>query len=192
MIKAVLISIQPKYCELIASGKKTIEVRKTAPKLETPFKCYIFCTSVKNMSLAKYVEIHRATSGRIDDWHGKVIAEYVCDRIDTMIGLLSKTHNPSDKEEVERNTCLTVQEITKYLKPKNSGFGMGYGWHITDLKIYDKPKELWEFKKAGYMTEEQWLYALYPNTHCHYADWAKKFELTRPPQSWCYCEELSE
>ena len=41
MNKSVLISIQPKWCELIASGKKTIEVRKTAPKLETPFKCYI-------------------------------------------------------------------------------------------------------------------------------------------------------
>ena len=44
MRKSVLISIQPKWCELIANGKKTIEVRKTKPKLETPFKCYIYCT----------------------------------------------------------------------------------------------------------------------------------------------------
>lgn len=43
-MKSVLISIQPKWCELIASGKKTIEVRKTKPKLETPFKVYIYCT----------------------------------------------------------------------------------------------------------------------------------------------------
>ena len=43
-MKSVLISIQPKWCELIASGKKTVEVRKTKPKLETPFKCYIYCT----------------------------------------------------------------------------------------------------------------------------------------------------
>ena len=42
--KAVLISIQPKWCELISNGKKTIEVRKTRPMLETPFKCYIYCT----------------------------------------------------------------------------------------------------------------------------------------------------
>lgn len=34
--KAVLLSIQPKWCGLIASGKKTIEVRKTRPKIETP------------------------------------------------------------------------------------------------------------------------------------------------------------
>lgn len=46
-MKSVLISIQPKWCELIASGKKTIEMRKTAPKLETPFKCYIYMTATK-------------------------------------------------------------------------------------------------------------------------------------------------
>ena len=43
-MKSVLISIKPKWCELIVSGKKTVEVRKTKPKLETPFKCYIYCT----------------------------------------------------------------------------------------------------------------------------------------------------
>ena len=36
-MKAVLMSIKPKWCEKIFSGEKTIEVRKTAPK-ETPFK----------------------------------------------------------------------------------------------------------------------------------------------------------
>ena len=32
-MKKVLISIHPKWCKLIFSGEKTIEVRKTAPKL---------------------------------------------------------------------------------------------------------------------------------------------------------------
>ena len=44
MSKAVMLSIRPKWCEKIASGEKTIEVRKTRPKLETPFKCYIYET----------------------------------------------------------------------------------------------------------------------------------------------------
>ena len=43
MSKAVLISIRPKWCEKIANGNKTIEVRKTRPKMDTPFKCYIYC-----------------------------------------------------------------------------------------------------------------------------------------------------
>ena len=44
MSKAALISIKPKWCEKIANGDKTIEVRKTRPKMNTPFKCYIYCT----------------------------------------------------------------------------------------------------------------------------------------------------
>lgn len=44
MSKAVMLSIRPKWCEKIASGEKTIEVRKTKPKLDTPFKCYIYET----------------------------------------------------------------------------------------------------------------------------------------------------
>ena len=44
MSKAVMLSIRPKWCEKIASGEKTIEVRKTRPKLDTPFKVYIYCT----------------------------------------------------------------------------------------------------------------------------------------------------
>ena len=44
MSKAVMLSIRPKWVEKIANGEKTIEVRKTRPKLDTPFKCYIYCT----------------------------------------------------------------------------------------------------------------------------------------------------
>ena len=46
-MQAIMISIHPKWCELIASGKKTVEVRKTRPKIETPFKCYIYETKGK-------------------------------------------------------------------------------------------------------------------------------------------------
>lgn len=46
-MKCVMLSIRPKWCEKIASGEKTIEVRKSAPK-EVPFKCYIYCTKAKS------------------------------------------------------------------------------------------------------------------------------------------------
>lgn len=74
-MKSVMISIKPKWCELIASGRKTIEVRKTRPKLETPFKCYIYCTRGFKPN-TKYGYKLRA-------WRGKVIGEFVCDRVDT-------------------------------------------------------------------------------------------------------------
>lgn len=81
--------------------------------------------------------------------------------------------------------CVSVAEIKEYSGKTYKDIAE---MKISNLKIYDKPKELGEFKKAGFMTEEQWLYTLYPNTHCHYAAWAKKFDITRPPQSWCYVE----
>ena len=62
-MKSVLLSIKPEWCELIASGKKTLEVRKTKPKLNTPFKCYIYCTKGKSDNQSS----------------GKVIGEFTCD-----------------------------------------------------------------------------------------------------------------
>ena len=78
-MRAVLISIRPKWCEKIINGDKTIEVRKTRPKLDTPFKCYIYCT------LPKYPhEDFIATDYPRPQFYGggKVIGEFTCDRID--------------------------------------------------------------------------------------------------------------
>lgn len=81
-MKAVLISIQPKWCELIASGKKTIEVRKTRPKIETPFRCYIYMTATKERCrLWEYITAYQNSKGDILNGSQKVIGEFVCDDI---------------------------------------------------------------------------------------------------------------
>lgn len=143
MSEAVLISIQPRWCELIASGRKTIEVRKTKPKLQTPFKCYIYCTqgSSKDLRIIKQSTYHNRM---------KVIGEFVCDRIrcETEIadGLVD--------EVLESTSCVSARELYEYA----NGSAL-YAWHISNLKIYDKPKEL------------------------------NEFHFLKPPQSWCYVEE---
>lgn len=181
-MKSVLISIQPKWCELIASGKKTVEVRKTRPKLETPFKVYIYCTHNGTTLKERFKNIYT-------DFSGKVIGEFVCDNIDnhTLSNLIVK----EDAERTLLDTCLTKDEVLNYLgykrgtnifACKNYDF---YGWHISDLVIYDKPKELSELKKI--------------NRECWYADLGlakrdcpecqnKGCFVQRPPQSWCYVE----
>lgn len=168
MSKAVMISIRPRWCELIANGDKTIEIRKTRPKLETPFKCYIYCTmdhpyiSVSCGELDK-LNYRTNTVGRCN---GKVIGEFTCDRI---YGLAPLNHAPDD---VEQQACLTREEIVRYLK------GVGYGWHISDLKIYDKPVDITHFRNCNgceYMGD--------CDTYC----WKP---MQRPPQSWCYVEAL--
>lgn len=189
-MKAVLISIQPKWCELIASGKKTVEIRKTKPKLETPFKVYIYCTKDKQFTFCtdngeQYTHIG----------NGKVIGEFVCDNI----GEIVWTSNPTRlnwKNVYNEESCLTDNELYEY-----SGGDLFYEWHISDLVIYDTPKELSEFyvegdcdcmnckscawfdRGNGYNVEDDCNLA-YKGVSEH-----KSFKpIIRPPQSWCYVE----
>lgn len=166
-MKAVLISIQPKWCELIASGKKTIEVRKSVPKLNRPFKCYIYCT-IGNGVKGDYL----VPSGI---QCGKVIGEFVCRGV--MDG---------GSKLLPKQSCLTLEEIWEYAKGKTV-----YGWRIADLKIYDKPKELSEFYRQCpeyYSSYEDGICA----EACIWYEFGecKNFclPITRPPQSWCYVE----
>lgn len=173
MSKAVMISIRPKWCEKICRGEKTVEVRKTRPKLETPFKCYIYCTmdhpyiSVSCGELDK-LNYRTNTVGRCN---GKVIGEFICDRI---YGLAPLNHAPDD---VEQQACLTREEIVRYLK------GAGCGWHISNLKIYDTPKELSKFPRPF----ENCIDKVCDEFGC--ASCENGGHIKRPPQSWCYVEE---
>lgn len=173
MSKAVLISIRPKWCELIANGTKTVEVRKTRPKLQTPFKCYIYCTmdhpyiSVFCGELDK-LNYRTNTVGRCN---GKVIGEFTCDRIYELAPL---NHAPDD---VEKQACLTREEIVNYLK------GTGYGWRISGLRIYDKPRALSKLCRPYECDDCDAKWATDCNA-CH-----DKGKIKRPPQSWRYVEE---
>lgn len=179
-MKSVLISIKPKWCEKIASGEKTVEVRKTRPKIETPFKCYIYCTK------GEAIYMPRDIFGK-EALNGKVIGEFVCDKI-------------YDCRDVDiKDTCLTVDEWLKYTEGHK---GIVYGWHISNLVIYDKPKELSSFvvpSKTGCVNEGKCRGCIYFDRGNGYNvedDCNAKFctdeykPLRRPPQSWCYVEEV--
>lgn len=195
-MKSVLISIQPKWCELIASGKKTVEVRKTKPKLDPPFKCYIYCTngkeklwvlsgSERDFNCEKIACIAQAKDvGGAYQGNGKVIGEFVCGNIDYLH--VSHLVLEQDAEIALRGTCLTKKEVEKYI-----GYEQGkniwekpyefFGWHISELVIYDQPKKLSEFRAHDVRTYTDEKGYPMP-TH----------EMTRPPQSWCYVEEGGE
>lgn len=166
-MKAVLMSIKPKWVDKIASGQKTIEVRKTIPKIETPFKCYIYETKRKQVEKLDGCEI--TYYGR-----GRVIGEFTCREIEplTQYDLLYDTNK-------EKKTCVTQKELFKY-KGENDFL---YGWHISDLKIYDKRRELSEFKRACPDN-------VYSCAMCRHGDYTgmKCTPITRPPKSWCYVE----
>ena len=196
-MKAVLISIQPKWVEKIARGQKTIEVRKTAPK-KVPFKCYIYCTFPKKPAYTLW--LNRGTENKfLAD--GKVIGEFVCDKVfllhpytydrgsaDLGHRKFIQTFEGSQKgNEILDATCLTQDEMFDYIGIGN----YGYGWHISDLKIYDKPKELSEFYSKCNIPESKCKCCdnCFERESGYDGYYAVK-KLTRAPQSWQYVEEL--
>ena len=171
MSKAVMISIRPEWCELIINGKKTIEVRKTKPKLATPFKCYIYESGGDQRVGNENFNCYLKGKGR-----KKIIGEFICDSIrseyEVADGLVDVV--------LEMQSCVDCSALIEY-----SGGKELYSWNISNLKIYDEPKELSEFKKH--------------NRKCHYehlglatpkCSECKECQLDRPPQSWCYVEEV--
>lgn len=204
-MKSVLISIQPKFCELIANGKKTIEVRKTRPKIETPFKCYIYCTKPK-YDHEDFITVNAGTEKAVAFYGGgKVIGEFICDTIYPIEVFRNGTIRNWNYYNLSKS-CLSFDEMAEYIgRPKTvDGCHTGYGWHISDLVIYDEPKKLTAFMKPcnkgdfpcglcehfGYKLTRQIDYvkdkAVVVGTKTRACtNWVKK-----APQSWCYVEEL--
>ncbi len=228
-MKSILIAIQPYWVFLIIAKimgweidqEKTVEVRKTFPKdLNWNKKSIIYCSENKQ----SFNRIPKKYQPLMVKFLGKVIGEFVCDKIDDFYcasipyrkennlgyghfidngvykvdgwheGVVFERSGPRIDTMLKNtdleNMCLSAQEIFDYI-----GIGKHlYGWHITDLVIYDKPKELGEFYREceEYKCDNcPFLYV--ENTPNCYETWCEvgeKIPITRPPQSWCYVEEM--
>lgn len=166
MSQAILISIRPEWCQKIISGEKTIEIRKTRPRLPTPFKCYIYQTKPKK--------------GAEDERSGKVIGEFVCDYIHSIY--------PPYSGKTE-GTCLTRKQIYEY----STGDRLYY-WHISELCLYDIPLDTAAFRRRCiHADDDQWDYSC---LECNLSDQTGDDvrcgrRVERAPQSWCVVEERS-
>lgn len=188
-MKAVLISIRPQWCDKIASGKKIIEVRKSMPKLERPFKCYIYMSQGDLKDLGSYSEwIYKNRM--------KVIGEFICDKVYNLVNAFGgimfadENLNQLDPQLFRDMSCLTDEQTADYLGDKD-----GYGLHIIDLKIYDNPKELSEFRGCNFKSMNGT--DVCGNYDCQYYQDSGSYmippscakngcRITRPPRSWCY------
>lgn len=178
-MRSILISTQPQNCKQIIDLDKIIDVRKTKPNLKTPFKVYIYCTKSELLTKSHYNgEIYVVWNKRHQNslehsgnitLSGKVIGEFICNRIDE-INVIDNTtiaciqvNNKLDVS-IAHKTCM---ELQKYLNNKT-----GYGLHISNLVIYDKPKDLSNFTqlrktKFGY----------------------EPVKIKQPPRSWYYVDD---
>ena len=209
MSKAVLISIRPKWVEKIANGEKTIEIRKNRPKLETPFKCYIYCSAGGDKLWVRDAAwrerwmngpiaflVNAKDCGEMNLGNGRIIGEFTCDRIYEIrkrgipenfdYCYLSLSGWGNDDIEVEIKaisaSCVSKEELNTY----GTKAPFLYGWHISDLRIYDMPKELSEFKTLCRVDADCCA--------CPYYNYAKMEcdgrVIGRPPQSWCYVDDV--
>lgn len=189
-MKAILMSIKPKWCTKIFNGEKTVEVRKTVPKLELPFKVYVYCTKEKGGAKIINDCLNSVYVG------GKVVGEYVCKNVEKFnVGSLRS-------DDIEKLGCLSYTELINYFyKPwelDGKTAKQGKAIHISAVKFYDKPKALGEFRKPckrNYECENPIM--------CEYLEYDALYDgafncscirpyITRPPQSWCYVEEIEE
>ena len=206
-MKAVLLSIRPEWCSRIFSGCKTVEIRKTRPaSLKEPFKCYIYCTKGTKFFCWKAVDhlyfddrSHNLFDRRAD---GMVVGEFICDDI-RRIG----PEYCVVKEDIESaisGSLLTVPQVKDYAGWK-SGMSYAdlkdlYGWHISELKIYDKPRDLDEFSRFGFFGMGR-SNCVCGNRRCENYEPSYHYmipptckidgcSICRPPQSWCYVQEI--
>lgn len=194
-MKAILMSIRPEWCDLIIRGQKTLEVRKTRPKLETPFRVYIYCTGHDGWVM----KLPKAGVQKMDS---RVIGEFTCDKIDKLvhvgtmmdINILTSDGWYKPADALLQAACMTEETVKKYLQGRN-----GYGWHISNLKIYDKPRLLADFIPNCRLCEDG--ECEYRRVYCQYQNYDYNPDGTiniascdkrvqKAPQSWCYVEEL--
>ena len=191
MSKAVMLSIRPKWCEKIAIGEKTVEMRKTRPRLKTPFKCYIYETQGPTDTPWVDEDGHMTFRGR-----GQVVGEFICDRIDSLvqIGFMGSGEAPryrivtdnceiAEADGLFEATCLSEQEVEAYLAGRS-----GYGWHISNLMIYQDPRQVTDFRKPCVND----LYCESCAMHNENSERCGNAGLwmRRAPQSWFYVEDL--
>ena len=186
---AVMASLHGEWCKKVFDGIKTVEVRKTRPRLEPPFTLYIYCTrpnkrhqTVSGCMVINTDELFRLPDGTLkhdwsgelmvhpsDTWgpdnflNGKVIGEVTCDKI-TQFQVLENGRCYGCGAELE-GSCLSPDDIAAYIGPGKTG----YAWHLVDPVLYDKPKRLSDF--------QHWVNE---GMRCWNA------ALDRAPQSWCY------
>mgnify|MGYP004622916713 CR=1 FL=1 len=205
-MKSIITSVSPYLCEKIASGDCKILVKKSTPK-EVPFKAYVYVTKDKpylyrvdddnNFELTN--TLHPKTYEYVKDYNeqnGKVIGEFVCDKVYLIKNQGNRFVVANEEQgvtnEIARQSCLDYDDMVNYLG--NNG---GYGWHITALKIYDKPKELSEFKtppcEKSEKACEKCKYLVVINTPDMYevdCFVENGREISRPPQSYMFVEEV--
>ena len=184
-MRAIMMSIRPEWVAKILNKEKTIEIRRRFPK---DYVGWVYIYNTKDIKdgyltltyFGNKLECITAFNPH-PKYRGKVVARFWCDKVEEITFYSKK---PFDRYgtpyranyDLLTEGCLEYDELDNYLNKNN-----GYAIHITKLEIFDKPKEISEFKsikknivstKIGSETFETEL----------------DNSLTRAPERFCYIE----
>lgn len=166
---AIMISIKPYWYAKILNGEKGIEVRKNKALAKAIQKLINtqgyapilgYCTKDR-IPLYYDVPIKRWNycKGYQPNVEGKVVACFYCDKVDEW------DIWQDDLDEKIKLACLSIKEFDDYSRGQ-----VAYAIHISQLEIFDKPKELDDFVR--------W-----------YPYYKRPYErITKAPQNFCYVE----
>lgn len=178
-MKSILLSIKPEWLAKILNKEKTIEVRKKFPKDYVGW-VYLYCSKSKPY-------LTRETAAFIygydnEPLNGKVVARFWCDKVEEITPYI---WTPKLEQEILKGSCLTENELFKYIS-KNNGEQDNpfFAIYISKLEIFDRPRELSEFKRYGglhfaFKNADNWLVD---------DNWNNIVYLTKAPQNYCYVE----
>ena len=216
----ILISIKPEHVCKILNKEKTLEVRTTCPAKwkkylngktnikPEPCKVFVYCTKgrllYKSIECNEYLEYYSLEHWNETDKiiNGKVVGEFTLNNIDCLKSVHYKMYGTNYQynevsDEILIKSCLSQEQVLNYTNGNDL-----YAWYIDDLIIYDKPKELIEFSKHGFESLcgssvcgnsscpfylDSNSYDLPPECLCE-----KQCQIKKPPQSWCYVEDIGE
>lgn len=214
--EAILLSDRPQWVVKIINGKKTLEVRNEFPSDYVGW-VYIYCTKARhytdlliNNVSQKIIFLNDMKAFWLDDFsrfehlkmlNGKVVGRFWCDNVEEIkfdiaciTNDLDKLYtNTNDENKLLKNSCLTKEQISSYLKidgcfpylsSEDKGyFSNGYAIPISQLEIFDTPKELSEFKHYKKFSEIDYMLPIPKKETCE-----RLVPLTKAPRNYCYIE----
>ena len=200
---SIMLTNSLESCRQIIYNNSELSLRRSVPKIETPFKCYIYCSLIDSKrfmyslfsKFGEYEAVRIWNSENWSDLKGKVIGEFICDEVYTW-----PYNDKAERYDIEADDANRFNLHSHDLFSYGKG-NLLRGLHITDLKIYDTPRSINEF---GYVCSsfdtcencDNCDYHYYSNTPSSGIEEACTCDgvktLKRAPRSWCYVEELCE
>lgn len=214
-MKSILISIKPEWVAKILNGDKTIEIRKTMPKCDLPIDVYIYCTKSKpNVTDIRDIDGKPYYCVMGEEYNpnlnGRVVAKFTLKKVELiywgqdsyMRDECVLVTNSLDDYELEQRSCLKIDKLQDYIGYELENYG--YAWHISDLVIFDKPRNLSDFKHplphCRLYCGDNFVPSFCRQYCSHNTDperlnvWCDRYDklgepFDKAPHSWCYVEE---